>query len=74
MLFYEYREKCGLSQKQLADKMGVKQQIISRVESGEANITLETLMRFLTTLGIVLKVDHTKRKRAEKVLQLSAHR
>ena len=68
-VLYDYREEKGVTQKQLAHQMGVKQQVISRIESGSSNMTMETLMRFLEVLGIVLKVEAVKRKRAEKVLQ-----
>ncbi len=64
----EYREKKGLTQKQLADKLGVKQQVVARVENG-SNITLETLIKFLDVLGIVLKVEAVQRKRHEQILQ-----
>ena len=64
----EYREKKGLTQKQLADKLGIKQQVVARIENG-ANITLETLIRFLSVLDIVLKVEAVQRKRREHVLQ-----
>jgi ribosome-binding protein aMBF1 (putative translation factor) len=63
-----YREKKGLTQKQLADKLGVKQQVVARVENG-SNITLETLIKFLDVLGIVLKVEAVQRKRHEQILQ-----
>lgn len=64
----EYREKKGLTQKQLAEKLGVKQQVVARIENG-SNITLETLIRFLDVLGIVLKVEAVPRKHSEQVLQ-----
>ena len=68
-LLFGYREKSGLTQRLLAEKMGVRQQVVSKIESGSSNITLETLIKFLNILGVVFKVDHAKRKRAEKVLQ-----
>jgi len=64
----EYREKKGLTQRQLADKLGVKQQVVAKIENG-SNITLETLIKFLNVLGIVLKVEAVRRKRSEQVLQ-----
>ena len=68
-LIYDYREQMGFTQSELALRMGLKQQYIAKIESGEANITLETLVRFLQSLKIVFKVEHTKRKRSERVLQ-----
>ena len=64
----EYREKKDMTQKQLADKLGVKQQVVAKIENG-SNITLETLIKFLDVLGIVLKVEAVRRKRNEQVLQ-----
>ena len=64
----EYREKKGLTQKQLAEKLGIKQQVVARIENG-SNITLETLIRFLSVLDIALKVEAVQRKRSEHVLQ-----
>jgi DNA-binding XRE family transcriptional regulator len=64
----EYREKKDMTQKQLADRLGVKQQVVAKIENG-SNITLETLIRFLDVLGIVLKVEAVQRKRNEQVLQ-----
>ncbi len=64
----EYREKKNLTQKELADRLGVKQQVVAKIENG-SNITLETLIRFLNVLGVVLKVEAVQRKRSEQVLQ-----
>jgi DNA-binding XRE family transcriptional regulator len=61
----QIREKAHLTQADLAKKMGVSQQLISRVESGSDNLTLETLVRFLDLLGICMKIHLEKRKRQE---------
>ena len=42
----------GLSQKQLALRIGMKQPDISRIEEGKKNITLFTLIRLCKVLGI----------------------
>ena len=68
-LLISQREDHGLTQKQLANKLGVKQQLISKIESGSNNITLDTLIKVLTVLGIALKVEKVKLERAKKVLQ-----
>lgn len=39
----ELRFESGMTQKQLADKAGVKQQVISKIESGNANPSLQTI-------------------------------
>ena len=45
------RKKLKLSQAQLARKMDVKREYISRIESGQQNITLETLYRIAEATG-----------------------
>jgi DNA-binding XRE family transcriptional regulator len=67
----ESRDQMGLTQKELADKMGVKQQIVSRIESGSENITLGTLISFCYSLGIVLKIGVQKRKSNHHVLAVA---
>ncbi len=45
------REKRGLSQKELAQKLGTKQQVISRIEKfRQTNLTLETLQKIARVL------------------------
>lgn len=45
------RAKLNLSQLDLARKMDVKREFISRIESGKQNITLETLYRVAEVSG-----------------------
>lgn len=45
------RQKEGFSQQELADKLRVSQQIISRIESGGENISLITLKNILEVFG-----------------------
>jgi DNA-binding XRE family transcriptional regulator len=52
------REGAGLTQAELARKMGVSQQTISRLESGEVdNPTVATLERIARATGHQLRVD-----------------
>lgn len=53
----ELREKSDLTQKKLADKLGISQQIISRIESGKHNISLGTLEKVCKSLGISLNAE-----------------
>jgi len=48
----ETRIEKGLSQKQLAHAVSMKQPDVSKVEEGKKNITLFTLIRLCKTLGI----------------------
>lgn len=45
------RERAHLTQAQLARRIGTKQQAISRVESGDNNITIEFLQRIANATG-----------------------
>ncbi len=51
------REKSNLTQRQLAKKMKVSQQIISRIESGRQNVSLETLESICAALGFSLNIE-----------------
>lgn len=52
-----YRTGLSLTQKQLAQRLGMNQSAISRLEDGEHNPTLATLSRISTALGIEFVVD-----------------
>ena len=45
MAIRKLRKNLGLSQTKLAQKMHVKREFISRLESGQQNITLDTLYK-----------------------------
>ncbi|MBR5385392.1 MAG: helix-turn-helix transcriptional regulator [Bacteroidales bacterium] len=45
------RLKAGLTQEQLADKIGTKKSFISRIERGHADIQLSTLVKLFRGLG-----------------------
>ena len=45
------REQLKISQNELARKMKVKREFITRIESGEQNITIETLNRVAEATG-----------------------
>jgi ribosome-binding protein aMBF1 (putative translation factor) len=60
----DLRETAGLTQKKLADRLGVSQQVIARLESGEAdNPTVSTLERIAKATGHRL---HFQFERARK--------
>lgn len=50
------REELGWSQNILASKMNVKREFISRIESGDHNITLETFYRIAEVVGKKVEV------------------
>ena len=45
-----YRAEHGLSQRGLADRLGMKQPQVARLELGEVNPTIDTLMRLASEL------------------------
>ena len=61
----EIREHANLSQDALAKKMGVSQQLVSRIESGSDNLTLETLIKFLDLFGVYMSIHFGKRGKQE---------
>ena len=51
------RQERGLSQRALADLVGVKQPVIARIESGKArNLELKTVVRIAAALGARVKI------------------
>jgi len=54
---FDYRIKYNLSQKKLADKLGVKQAMVSKLESGDYNYTVEQLWKIASKLGFKLNID-----------------
>ena len=52
-----YRADHDLSQRELAERLGMKQPQVARLELGEVNPTMETLMRASAQLGIEFTID-----------------
>ena len=50
------REKSGLTQDQVAEKMGTKSPNISRLESGRSNPSLKTLVNYAQACGFKLNL------------------
>jgi ribosome-binding protein aMBF1 (putative translation factor) len=53
----EAREAAGLSQRELARRMGTSQAAIGRLEAGGVGATLTTLQRVATALGLEVNVE-----------------
>lgn len=51
------RKSTGMTQKQLAEKTGIAQSDISKLESGNANPSLRTLQRLAAGLGMRVKIE-----------------
>jgi ribosome-binding protein aMBF1 (putative translation factor) len=50
------RDALGLTQKEVAERMGTSHSVISRIESGQHPITLATLQRLATALDAHLEI------------------
>ena len=51
------RQASGLTQQQLADRTGIAQADISKLEHGNANPSLRTLQRLAAGMGMNLKIE-----------------
>ncbi len=64
----ELRERLGLTQKQMASRMGTSQQAVARLESGRyEGFTIKTLEKVANALGAELVIDLRKRPRKSAV-------
>jgi len=54
---HKIRTEKGLSQKELAKKLSISQQIISRIEKWKENVSLITLNKITQALGKNLRID-----------------
>ena len=51
------RKKSGMTQKDLAERTGIAQSDISKLENGSANPSLKTLQRLAEGMGMTLKLE-----------------
>ena len=51
------RKKRGLSQTELADRSGLRQETISLIETGNPAARLETILAVLTALDLELQIE-----------------
>ncbi len=64
---FEYRRENDLSQKQLAAKLGVSQAMVSKLESGDYNYSVEQLWKISQKLGFKLNISFEKEKEEVKM-------
>lgn len=68
----QLREEKHLNQADLAKKLGVSQQFISQIETGqENNLTLNTLLRLATTLGRGLRISFPRASKGSSSLKIA---
>lgn len=51
------RQKAGLTQAQVAERMGVSQPVVAKLEAGRSNVSINTLQRYAQATGCKLKVQ-----------------
>ena len=56
------RRENGLTQKELAEKTGINQADISKIETGNANPALSTLQRLAEGMGMVVKLEFVPKR------------
>lgn len=56
-ILYHIRQEQGLTQSKAAERAGLKQQAISRLEKAASNIQLGTLQRYLGALGYRIEIS-----------------
>ena len=67
----EMRKRSHLNQKVLAERLGVSQQVVSRIETGQnENLTLDTLTRLARALGHKVRISFHKAARNEVPLEI----
>lgn len=63
-LVRHYREAAGLSQRELADRLGCQQPAIARLEAGGVSPSMRTLERIAEALGYVVQWQMVSRNAA----------
>lgn len=65
----QIRERAGISQEELADRLRISPMTVHRIESGKRQLPVATLLRFSDTMGIpvsdLLPCNELKQKRVE---------
>jgi predicted transcriptional regulator len=57
------RVELGLSQTQVAARMGTSQSAVARLEAGDVDVRLSTLERYVGALGLTMDVTMKARRR-----------
>ena len=70
-LIYDLRIAKKMSQKQLAHVIGVSQAYIVKVEGGEENLTVETIVKLLAALKTCLNLKPEKRGKYDGIFHIS---
>lgn len=64
------RKDSGISQSMVAKKSGLKQQVVSRIETEGNSPTLKNLLRYLDALDLTIKIEKKSSTDKTKKLEL----
>ena len=64
----DIRKELGLTQKELGEIVGVSRQVITRIESGTQNVTLETLQKVAVALDYDFTIELKQKKRSKRLI------
>jgi transcriptional regulator with XRE-family HTH domain len=71
---YDLRTRAGLSQSELADRVGTRQSVISRIEDADYDgHSLKLLKRIADVLGLELRIEFSSSQRARESTNAVAH-
>jgi len=73
LLLFHARQKAGLTQKEVSEKLGVRQPYIAQLESGEANPTIGMIGKLLARFGLELVADVESLSPQEKPAQCGVY-
>jgi len=66
-LLTEYKIKSGLTQKEFAEQLGIKEQQLQRYEADNfTSVTFKNLLRFLDAIGLEIVIKETRMTRTNK--------
>jgi transcriptional regulator with XRE-family HTH domain len=71
---FDYRIKENLSQKELAKNLGVTQAMVSKLESGDYNYSIEQLWKISQKLGFKLSITFEEESKEDSVNPLTMER
>jgi len=69
-LIYDLRKAKKMSQKELGNAIGVSQPYIAKIEDGEENLTVETIVKLLAALNTCLRLKPEKRGNRDSVFHI----
>ncbi len=65
LAIHRFMERSGLTKTQLAERIGVSQPYITKALRGDANLTIETMVKLARAVGAELQIDLKCRKASQ---------